>query len=71
MIYELRVENGLDPSWSSWFDGMHISQEPNGLTVISGHVTDSAALHGLLTKIHDLGLALVSVRRVDTEGNPA
>lgn len=62
--YEIRVENGLDASWSVWFDGMQVSTEPGGVTAISGEVVDQAALHGLLSKVRDLGLPLISVHRV-------
>jgi hypothetical protein len=61
--YEIRVEGVLDEHWSAWFDGMQITSEPAGVTVIAGPVTDQAALHGLLAKIRDLGLQLISVRR--------
>jgi hypothetical protein len=65
--YEIRIENGLDEGWTSWFDGMRITNEPSGLTVITGTVTDDAALHGLLAKVRDLGLSLLSVRRLGSE----
>jgi hypothetical protein len=61
--YEIRVEGVLDEHWSAWFDGMQITTEPDGVTVIAGPVTDQAALHGLLIRIRDLGLQLISVRR--------
>jgi hypothetical protein len=60
--YEIRVEGVLDPCWSSWFDGLQITNEPGGVTVIAG-VVDQSALHGLLVKIHDLGLPLISLDR--------
>jgi hypothetical protein len=65
MCYEIRVQGVLDSGWSAWFDGLHITSEPTGVTVIAGVVTDQAALHGLLTKIRDLGLPLVSIRLMD------
>jgi hypothetical protein len=65
--YELRIEGVLDERWSAWFDGMQITAEPDGVTRIAGPVTDDAALHGLLAKIRDLGLPLISVHRVDPE----
>jgi hypothetical protein len=61
--YEIRVEGILDEHWSAWFDGMQVTPESDGVTVIAGPVTDQAALHGLLAKIRDLGLPLISVRR--------
>lgn len=63
MRYEIRVEGALDEHWTAWFDGMQITPHIEGVTVIAGPVTDQAALHGLLAKIGDLGLPLISVRR--------
>jgi len=63
MRYEIRVAGGLDPSWSAWFDGMEITTEPGGVTVIAGDV-DQAALHGLLVRVRDLALPLLSVQRL-------
>ena len=64
MRYEIRVEGMLDECWSDWFDGMHITSHTDGVTAIVGAVTDQAALQGLLAKVRDLGLPLISVRRV-------
>jgi hypothetical protein len=63
--YEIRVAEVLDRRWSAWFDGLHISGQGEE-TVIRGLLADQPALHGLLTKIRDLGLCLISVRRLDT-----
>jgi hypothetical protein len=63
--YELRVRGVLDPSWSAWFEGLQVSSDQTGQTTIAGPVADQAALHGLLAKIRDLGLELLSVRRLD------
>jgi hypothetical protein len=63
--YEIRVAGALDSRWAAWFDGLQISSQGDQ-TVISGLVADQPALHGLLTKVRDLGLCLFSVRRVDT-----
>ena len=57
----------LDEHWSAWFDGLQITSEPDGVTLIAGPVTDQAALHGLLAKVRDLGLPLISVHRVAPE----
>jgi hypothetical protein len=65
--YEIRVEGILDEQWSAWFDGMQITSESDGVTIIVGPVTDQAALHGLLAKVRDLGLPLISLRRLDPE----
>jgi hypothetical protein len=67
MKYEIRVEGTLDGGWTAWFDGMQISNEPGDVTVITGFVTDQAALHGLLAKVRDLGVPLLSVQRIDAE----
>jgi hypothetical protein len=59
--YEIRVRGVLDPRWSGWFDGLQLRSEPGDVTVIAGEVADQAALHGLLAKVRDLGLPLLSV----------
>lgn len=60
-VYIIRIEDSLDESWSDWFDGMTIQPEPGGETSIAGPVRDQAALVGLINRIHDLGLVLVSI----------
>ena len=67
MQYEIRTEGLLDEWRSSWFDGLEITAEAGGVTVITGSVADQAALHGLIAKCRDLGLTLISVRRIDLE----
>jgi hypothetical protein len=62
--YEIRVEGILDQRWTDWFEGLKIASD-DSQTVISGPVTDQAALRGLLDRVCDLGLVLVSVRRLD------
>jgi hypothetical protein len=64
--YEIRFTGHLDARWIAWFDGLVVRREVDGTTVISGHVLDQAALHGLLQRVRDLGLPLVSVNRLDT-----
>jgi len=65
--YEIRLAGHLDAHWASWFDGLAVSHQGDGTTVISGSVADQAALHGLLQRVRDLGLPLVSVTQVDTD----
>ena len=60
-LYEIRIKGHLDDQWSDWFDGMTITVEDCGDTLLTGPVIDQAALHGLLKKVRDLGLPLVSV----------
>jgi hypothetical protein len=66
--YEIRIQGLLDQRWSFWFDGLTVANEPDSVTtVIAGPVADQAALHGLLGKIRDLGLPLLSVRHIDPQ----
>ena len=67
-VYEIRVKGHLDSRWSEWFDGLEISNLENGDAVLSGDIVDQAALHGLLTRVRDLGLPLVGVRSLDPLG---
>jgi hypothetical protein len=64
--YEIRIEGNLDRRWAAWFEDPRI-ESVGQQTVISGLLADQSALHGLLVKVRDLGLCLVSVRRVDTD----
>ena len=63
--YEIRLKGHLDNRWAAWFEGLTITREDNGDTRLTGPVVDQAALHGLLRKVRDLGLPLVSVIQVD------
>jgi hypothetical protein len=65
--YVIRVRGVLDPAWSSWFEGMDVRSDRPDESVITGPVADQAALHGLLAKIRDLGLPLVSVHEQHRE----
>ena len=67
-IYRIRIKGQLDSQWTDWFEGLTITPEENGDTLISGPVNDQAALHGLLKKIRDLGIPLVSVCPGQPEG---
>jgi len=66
LYYWIRVKGHLDPSWSAWFDDLTITNEDNGEAVLAGSIVDQAALHGLLIKVRDLGLALIAVNPVAT-----
>ncbi len=63
--YEIRLKGLLDARWAAWFDGLSLTHERDGTTILQGPVVDLAALHGLLQKVRDLGLPLVSVIQVD------
>jgi hypothetical protein len=68
--YEIRLKGRLDPRWADWFDGLRLTHEGDGTTLLRGPVVDQAALHGLLRKVRDLGLPLIAVIRVDgTQAN--
>jgi len=68
-IYQIKVRGRLDETWSAWFDGMAItvgkSSDHKTITTLTGPVTDQAALHGILSRIRDLGLPLLSVQCVE------
>ena len=61
--YEIRVKGHLDVRWADWFDGLTLTRESDGTTVLRGSVVDQAALYGLLGKVRDLGLPLIAVNR--------
>ena len=67
--YEIQVEGFLGHSWSDWLQGMVIYHREDGVTVLQGRVEDQAALHGILSKIRDLGLPLVMVNRIEGDKN--
>ena len=67
-LYEIRVAGHLSKNWATRFEGMSMRHEPKGETVLSG-MLDQAALHGVLAKIRDLGLNLISVNRVEAAGS--
>ena len=63
-VYDIRVEGHLPDHWSQWFEGLAIYKQPNGETVLCGVLVDQAALFGVLSRIHDLNLILISVSRL-------
>ena len=68
--YEIRLKGHLASRWATWFDGMTLTAGSDGTTVLEGPVVDQAALHGLLHKVRDIGLPLISVTRLDTRTSP-
>ncbi|CAA9448651.1 MAG: hypothetical protein AVDCRST_MAG14-666 [uncultured Rubrobacteraceae bacterium] len=60
-VYQIRIKGHLDRQWTDWFEGLAITPEDNGDTLLTGPVVDQAALHGLLRKVRDLGMPLISV----------
>ena len=64
-IYQIRIKGHLDSQWTDWFGGLSITLEDNGDTLLTGSVVDQAALHGLLKRVRDLGMPLVSVSPVE------
>ena len=67
--YEIRLQGHLGARWAAWFDGLSLTHAGDGTTAIRGPVVDQAALHGLLTRVRDLGLPLIAVRQVDRSSN--
>jgi hypothetical protein len=66
-VYEIRIKGHLDARWVKWFDGLAITLDENGNTLLSGPVADQAALHGILKKVRDVGLPLLSVNFVEPD----
>jgi hypothetical protein len=64
MVYQIRIKGHLGQQWTDWFEGLTITLEDNGDTLLSGKVVDQAALHGLLKKVRELGIPLISVNPV-------
>ena len=67
-IYEIRVEGHITDRWSEWFEALVISRLPNGESALTGSIVDQSALFGILTRVHDLNLILISVIRVPRTG---
>ena len=66
-VYEIKVEGLVDDLWAEWFHGMTITYVNNEETILAGEIQDQSALHGVLERIRDLGLTLISVRRIDRD----
>jgi hypothetical protein len=66
-IYQIRVKGNLDNHWSDWFDGLMIAPDEDDTTLLTGPVVDDAYLHGLLKKVRDAGLQLLSINRVEVD----
>ena len=64
-VYQIRIKGRLGPQWADWFAGLTITREDNGDTLLTGPVVDQAALHGLLRRVRDLDLPLLSVMRLE------
>lgn len=69
--YEIRLKGHLESRWADWFDSLTIRLEDNGETRLTGSVVDQAALHGLLRKVRDLGMLLISVKRIEPKQTDA
>jgi hypothetical protein len=69
MVYQIRIKGHLGSQWTDWFGGLTVTLEDNGDTLLTGPVVDQAALHGLLKKVRDLGMPLVSVVIVPAKGS--
>ena len=71
LIYQVRIEGQFDQQWTDWFEGLTVTQEEDGTTLLTGPIVDQSALHGLLKKVRDLGIPLISVNRMETTGSPS
>ncbi len=70
-LHEIRVQGHLDQRWTDWLDGMTVSHHRDGTTTLTGPLADQPALHGVLNRIRDLALPIVSVRRISPDGQRA
>ena len=69
-MHQIRIQGQLDQRWSEWFEGFTLVVDGDGNTILTGSVVDQAALHGLLRRIGDLGVTLISVNLLDQEQQP-
>ena len=67
VVYQIRLKGHLDSQWTDWFEGLSITLEEDGDTLLTGPVVDQAALHGLLKKVRDLGMPLISVNCIKAD----
>jgi hypothetical protein len=67
VVYQIRIKGHLGRQWADWFEGLTITLEDNGETLLTGPVVDQAALHGLLKRVRDLGMPLLSVNRLEPD----
>ena len=65
VVYQIKIQGHLGSEWTDWFEGLTLTLEDNGATLLTGSVVDQAALHGLLRKVRDLGMPLLSVNPVE------
>ena len=70
-VYQIRIKGHLGRQWTDWFEGLIITVEANGDTLLTGPVVDQSALHGLLKKVRDLGMPLISVIRIEPDQGDA
>lgn len=70
VVYQIRIEGYLGCQWTDWFEGLSVTLEDNGITLLTGPVIDQAALYGLLKKVRDLGMPLVSVNCIEPTPAP-
>ena len=70
MIFQIRIKGHLSDQWTDWFEGLTITLEESGDTLLTGPVMDQAALHGLLKKVRDLGMPLLAVNSIDHPVKP-
>lgn len=68
MIYQIKIDGHLGTQWTDWFEGLTITPEEDGKTVLAGPVPDQSALYGILKKVRDLGMPLISLHRMETQG---
>jgi len=71
VVYQIKIDGHLRPQWTEWFEGLTISLETDGATLLTGPVIDQAALYGLLKKVRDTGLTLIAVNQISSKQEQA